>query len=132
MCGDNKYCDFMFICVMFFREKSPQSVRTPSCPTSYVFCHRQGSQGRSTTFITPHGLTLVSQNLLPLSSTSSSRFGTVTSGSLSPEHGPSVVHCSAGIGRSGTFALVDTCLVLVRTGGGQHHQMQPTLKGNIT
>lgn len=39
------------------------------------------------------------------------------SGSLGPEHGPSVVHCSAGIGRSGTFALVDTCLVLVRTEG---------------
>ncbi|XP_034029762.1 tyrosine-protein phosphatase non-receptor type 2a isoform X2 [Thalassophryne amazonica] len=36
------------------------------------------------------------------------------SGSLEPEHGPSVVHCSAGIGRSGTFALVDTCLVLMK------------------
>ncbi|XP_064909167.1 tyrosine-protein phosphatase non-receptor type 2 isoform X4 [Columba livia] len=36
------------------------------------------------------------------------------SGSLSPEHGPAVIHCSAGIGRSGTFSLVDTCLVLKR------------------
>ncbi|KAM4684987.1 tyrosine-protein phosphatase non-receptor type 2 isoform 4-T4 [Amazona ochrocephala] len=35
------------------------------------------------------------------------------SGSLSPEHGPAVIHCSAGIGRSGTFSLVDTFLVLM-------------------
>ncbi|KAG7189823.1 hypothetical protein KM043_017483 [Ampulex compressa] len=39
------------------------------------------------------------------------------SGALDQNIGPPVVHCSAGIGRSGTFCLVDTCLVLIEENG---------------
>ncbi|XP_063232882.1 tyrosine-protein phosphatase non-receptor type 2 isoform X2 [Bacillus rossius redtenbacheri] len=39
------------------------------------------------------------------------------SGALDQNVGPPVVHCSAGIGRSGTFCLVDSCLVLMEENG---------------
>ncbi|XP_059476949.1 tyrosine-protein phosphatase non-receptor type 1-like isoform X2 [Neocloeon triangulifer] len=38
------------------------------------------------------------------------------SGALDENVGPPVVHCSAGIGRSGTFCLVDLCLLLMEGG----------------
>jgi len=39
------------------------------------------------------------------------------SGSLAPSVGPAIIHCSAGIGRSGTFVLVDTCLLEAERSG---------------
>ncbi|CAG0878942.1 unnamed protein product [Darwinula stevensoni] len=39
------------------------------------------------------------------------------SGSLCSDVGPAVIHCSAGIGRSGTLCLVDSCLELVHLNG---------------
>ncbi|XP_065362485.1 tyrosine-protein phosphatase non-receptor type 61F isoform X2 [Calliphora vicina] len=49
------------------------------------------------------------------------------SGALEPNVGPAIVHCSAGIGRSGTFCLVDCCLVLVDKEGVQNVSVQDVL-----
>ncbi|XP_049811714.1 tyrosine-protein phosphatase non-receptor type 2-like isoform X1 [Schistocerca nitens] len=56
---------------------------------------------------------------VPESPTAFLNFLTVVrqSGALDQNVGPPVVHCSAGIGRSGTFCLVDSCLVLIEENG---------------
>ncbi|KAI5640307.1 protein-tyrosine phosphatase domain-containing protein [Phthorimaea operculella] len=46
------------------------------------------------------------------------------SGALDPSVGPAVVHCSAGIGRSGTFCLVDSCLIIVENEGQESLNIQ--------
>ncbi|XP_014678311.1 PREDICTED: tyrosine-protein phosphatase non-receptor type 2-like isoform X3 [Priapulus caudatus] len=38
------------------------------------------------------------------------------SGALAPHAAPPVIHCSAGIGRSGTFCLVHTCITMEEDG----------------
>ncbi|XP_055701026.1 tyrosine-protein phosphatase non-receptor type 61F isoform X3 [Phlebotomus papatasi] len=49
------------------------------------------------------------------------------SGALDDDVGPPVVHCSAGIGRSGTFCLVDCCLVLIEREGENKVSVQDVL-----
>ena len=44
-----------------------------------------------------------------------------SSGVLGPDVGPCVVHCSAGIGRSGTLCLVDVCLAKVNCPGSLYY-----------
>ncbi|XP_034839382.1 tyrosine-protein phosphatase non-receptor type 61F-like isoform X1 [Maniola hyperantus] len=50
-----------------------------------------------------------------------------SSGALDPDVGPAVVHCSAGIGRSGTFCLVDSCLVIIEKEGLESVNIQQIL-----
>ncbi|XP_065080738.1 tyrosine-protein phosphatase non-receptor type 61F isoform X1 [Ochlerotatus camptorhynchus] len=49
------------------------------------------------------------------------------SGALDKDVGPPIIHCSAGIGRSGTFCLVDCCLVLIDKEGEDKVSVQDVL-----
>ncbi|XP_058458115.1 tyrosine-protein phosphatase non-receptor type 61F isoform X1 [Malaya genurostris] len=49
------------------------------------------------------------------------------SGALDKDVGPPIIHCSAGIGRSGTFCLVDCCLVLIDKEGEDKVSVQNVL-----
>lgn len=51
------------------------------------------------------------------------------SGSLCGDVGPAVVHCSAGIGRSGTFCLVDSCLLMAEQEGPERVSVKEVLLG---
>ncbi|KAK7601891.1 hypothetical protein V9T40_009332 [Parthenolecanium corni] len=48
-------------------------------------------------------------------------------GAFGFEYGPPIVHCSAGIGRSGTFCLVDSCLVLMEEKGVENVNVKNVL-----
>jgi tyrosine-protein phosphatase non-receptor type 1 len=49
------------------------------------------------------------------------------SGSLENDVGPAIIHCSAGIGRSGSFILVDSCLLQAEEQGPQAVNIKQTL-----
>lgn len=49
------------------------------------------------------------------------------SGALDKDVGPPIIHCSAGIGRSGTFCLVDCCLVMIDKEGEDKVSVQDVL-----
>ena len=49
------------------------------------------------------------------------------SGSLESDVGPAIIHCSAGIGRSGSFILVDSCLLQAEQQGPLSVNIKQTL-----
>ena len=48
-------------------------------------------------------------------------------GSLDSDVGPAVVHCSAGIGRSGSFILGDSCLLEAENAGPEEVNIKQRL-----